>query len=1118
MSGRGPSCGACGESYTKTERRPRALLCGHTFCTLCLEEAIRAKSCNCPSCSQPFIAFAASQLPTDFSVLQKITSSSSSLSASYDSLSRKSSWDKTDRDEPDAFRSAFSRLSSTKYGQYNRDIASGNTSFGKTSDKEENSIRSEKTPDKEEKSIHSNRWPRTQSLFSRRRYTDHKVYSDDSEHDSDSSRNKEKDLSSGVSKYRTNASSYDKPFSRTNPQAGGSFALSRISAPPANSSSDATLSTLKNHGDEEHEQESSPVTPGAGLRARRPSSERATWKLPTQLEVDSPDSIPESPGNTTSTPKHVLRMCRSLTNKHLTSGRDSEQVRQRTPTQGESTDDDAADTLGPPPPLPGTRPPALLTGSEAEDQGCLQESGDTKQYEERPADFPVEESSAPNGNELQETKMSEYDKKRDDEVQPSVETWPKSDASRSLRTRLSRRALSLQYALEDDEVVNKDPQHSPKPASFHSRPSLSSSVTTPSEDLSKENTRKLGLRRYRSLGTVNDKSETKSKESEVYDVSRSLSRSHSTKQEAGNERSTTPAQSRRQGYEDMRIKSDWKYHSQEEGKSNNTHSGSQEDKENSHWSKRRFRLSGHSKSVDESRKEDTTSTTTSKGKVSITNTANIWSKYSPSKPKDPSDSFSQERKILGFSQHEGEQRTTTSSSSITPRNREYMITKTASVRDWKIPRKVEHEEQIGKTTETTENSSLKTTLTSRSSRRNADHPSSSTDKSPVGLLRIGIVPSVQTVSEESEQTDDNKDVDTVDAPPPSKARLTHGASRGTETFVPKNNEGSASVISRRQQESFPASESAPLGVRYSAGEADTRNKYDGKQTHFEANSINAPPDNTNIYGNFRQRNRYQEPKKRTNPHIQKNVRSDDAAENINEKQQRYPEEYRKETSEASRHKRDRSNQDREDRVARGRRSSQELNRKPEPTTAEVLQKLPDTGLCGTHGSIVQLYCQRCEMWICEECLDMLHSPSPAGLCRVMSTSEALLGLKEKHSEFITSRISTLNHFRRDLKKLLFECENSIEEHEATILELRAKMEEEQRLIEGIETMKALVLEKGKQIDSWEDLLQKNANRIEKSGTSHDMISAVERNRADILRRFRENEELEIAVPSDFARE
>ncbi|XP_063600219.1 uncharacterized protein LOC134776407 [Penaeus indicus] len=1105
MAGSGPSCGQCGKLFTKTDRRPRALLCGHTFCTLCLEEAIRAKSCNCPSCSQPFIAFSAAQLPTDFSVLQKITSSSSSVSAPLDSFSWKSFRDKTSADEPDAFRSAFSRLSSTRYGHYNRDIASGDTA-------------SKKAPDKEEGTTRSSRWPRTQELSSRRRYTDHKVYSGESADESDSSGDKDKGLSSGVSKYRTNASSYDhKPLSRTNylrnphqtnTQPGGSSSLSRMSVSSTKSSLDATSSSLKNHDGEEFGQEPSDLTLGTGLRARRPSSDRANWKLSPQLEVDTPDSIPESPGNTSNTPKHVLRMCRSLTNKHLTSGRDSEQVRPRTPTPGESTDDEAADTLGPPPPLPGTGPPALSTDSAASDHRYIDESviPGTEQYEkELPTDTTArEEGSTHNRKELYQTlKKSEYDKNRDNDVQTPVEAWPKSDNSRSLRTRLSRRALSLQYALDDDEAVKREAQHTTNSASFHSPSSLSSSATTTSKDLSKENTRKPDLRRYRSLGTVEDKLETKTKEREACDVSRSLSRSHSDKQDAGDERSRTPAQSKRQGYENLRIKSDWKYSALEEGKSDKTYAKSQEDKENIHWSKRRLRLSGHSTSADESHKKDATASTTSKAKVD-----NIWSKYPLAKPKETSDSFSQEHKMTGFSLNESEQRTDNISSSISSRNKEDEKAKVNSVRDWKIPRKLEYEDQKGKMTETTDTSSLKTTLASRSSGRNEDLP--------MGLLRIGIVPSVQTVSEESEQTDDTKDVDTVDAPQISKAGLSHLTYRGSDTLVPKNKEVFASVTSKRQQERFPGNDEATSNAHYSTGETNTRNKYDGKQMHFAARSLNTSSDDANIHGNFRHRNRYQESKSRTNLHSQKNVESDDGPEDTDEKHRRSPKVHHKETNKTSKHKRDHSNQDRA--VAKGLQSSEELNLQTIPPPAEVLQKLPDTGLCETHGSIVHLYCQRCEMWICEECLDMLHSPPPAGLCHVMSTSEALLGLKERHSEFITSRINTLNYFRRDLKKLLFECENSVEEHEATILELQAKMEEEKRLIEGIETMKALVLEKAKQIDSWEDLLQKNANRIEKSGTSHDMINAVERNKADILRRFRENEELEIAMSSDFAGE
>ncbi|XP_042873547.1 uncharacterized protein LOC122254108 [Penaeus japonicus] len=1190
------SCGVCEELYTKGERRPRALLCGHTFCTLCLDEAIRAKTCNCPSCNQPFIAFTATQLPTDFPTLQKITSSSSSVSGSYGSLARKSSLDTTSSSELNSLRTGFSKLSSTKYEPLNRDSIPENTAINKAPDKEEGNIRSNrwqsapklspldttssveldsfrtgfsklsstryeprnrdsipdtalyKAPDKEEGNIRSNRWQSAQKLSFLRNYTDNKVYGEGNSDETDSLERKQKDLGEAFSKRRTYATSFDhKPLSRADDvlnrnyakvQPRGNAAHPAIGASSLKSASDTSMTTLKSPEDQSYEHESSRLTLDAGPRARRPSSDITKGKLSAKLDIDSTDtnSLTDSPANTTSTPKHVLRMCRSLTSKHLTSGRDyyPNQARPATPSSDESSDDDMADILGPPPPLPGTGPPALPKSLSSNDQGNLQEGGttDEKIYE---SGVSVDtnntcEGLTPTGNKVrQDLQTSGYDKKNG--VQTPTEIQSRSDTNRSLRARLSRRALSLQYALNDDENVSKEPLHFTKSESYNSR---SSSVTTPSEEESKENRRKLNSISYHSKARTVDKPEINDTEKETNSVNRSLPQSNSTKKDTSFALSTTPAQDpmqkRREGYEDLRVKTEWKYRTQQEENSN-THSGSREDAGKAHWSDRKFRLSslkkvengkmsGRSKSVDEGEKKDISiPSSASKDKVGTDMAKNLWSKSSQEKLEEPHDSFYPDHKKSECSQTQDENKPKDAdvSSAITSKDKEGVRAKAASVRDWKIPKGLAHEEQPDdKKTKTSDTSSLKTTSASRSPGRYI--AKSSTDGPPIGLLRIGIVPSIQTDGEENEQTGATEDLDTIDSPVMSKGRQPRVKSEGEEALVPKNRIVTGFVSSKRQHENSLGCDVATSSVRYPASKTAARNNFGGKQTLFETSSHDASSDDANIWKNFSRRHRHGEPSKHSDPYAQKNADSEDAAENTYKEQRRYPKLHRTSANDTSKHnKRDPSKQDRAQRVARAHQTSRELKRKTSPTPAVVvLQKLPEAGLCGTHGSIVQLYCQRCEMWICEECLDILHSPSPKGLCRVISTSEALLGLKEKHSEFITSRIDTLSHFRRDLQKLLYECEDSIEEHEATILELRAKAEEEEAQMEGINVLKSLALEKCKQIDTWEDLLQKSAKRIEKSGTSQAMISAVEWNKAEILKKFQENAELEGALSSDFA--
>ncbi|XP_071538496.1 uncharacterized protein [Panulirus ornatus] len=173
--------------------------------------------------------------------------------------------------------------------------------------------------------------------------------------------------------------------------------------------------------------------------------------------------------------------------------------------------------------------------------------------------------------------------------------------------------------------------------------------------------------------------------------------------------------------------------------------------------------------------------------------------------------------------------------------------------------------------------------------------------------------------------------------------------------------------------------------------------------------------------------------------------------------------------------------------------------KAEPALASCTPEAPPgVGSCSNHGLLLHLYCKRCEEWVCDSCLDILHPPPPDGRCQVISATEAVVHMKMTHSEFLNSRVNALDHFREELSKLLMECDCSIAEHDANINQLRVRLEEEKGLLGGIEAMRSLVLQKMNQIDYWEDVLQRNATRINRSSSSQEIMSAVQVNRSNIL--------------------
>nr|XP_045600112.1 tripartite motif-containing protein 3-like [Procambarus clarkii] len=59
-------CSVCFNNYDDTLLRPRNLPCGHSFCTQCIDNAIKNDQLTCPSCRAQHAATAATQFPIGY--------------------------------------------------------------------------------------------------------------------------------------------------------------------------------------------------------------------------------------------------------------------------------------------------------------------------------------------------------------------------------------------------------------------------------------------------------------------------------------------------------------------------------------------------------------------------------------------------------------------------------------------------------------------------------------------------------------------------------------------------------------------------------------------------------------------------------------------------------------------------------------------------------------------------------------------------------------------------------------------------------------------------------------------------------------------------------------------
>nr|XP_045610760.1 tripartite motif-containing protein 59-like [Procambarus clarkii] len=61
-------CSVCYNDYDDNQLRPRTLPCGHTFCSQCVDNAIKNGQLTCPSCRAEHAATAATQFPISYAV------------------------------------------------------------------------------------------------------------------------------------------------------------------------------------------------------------------------------------------------------------------------------------------------------------------------------------------------------------------------------------------------------------------------------------------------------------------------------------------------------------------------------------------------------------------------------------------------------------------------------------------------------------------------------------------------------------------------------------------------------------------------------------------------------------------------------------------------------------------------------------------------------------------------------------------------------------------------------------------------------------------------------------------------------------------------------------------
>ncbi|XP_069193505.1 tripartite motif-containing protein 5-like isoform X2 [Procambarus clarkii] len=68
MDNKPEECSVCFNDYAENRLRPRTLPCGHTFCSQCIDNAIKNGQLTCPSCRAEHAATASTQFPINYAV------------------------------------------------------------------------------------------------------------------------------------------------------------------------------------------------------------------------------------------------------------------------------------------------------------------------------------------------------------------------------------------------------------------------------------------------------------------------------------------------------------------------------------------------------------------------------------------------------------------------------------------------------------------------------------------------------------------------------------------------------------------------------------------------------------------------------------------------------------------------------------------------------------------------------------------------------------------------------------------------------------------------------------------------------------------------------------------
>ncbi|KAK8723558.1 hypothetical protein OTU49_011783 [Cherax quadricarinatus] len=88
-------CKVCFNNYDEELRRPHTLLCGHTFCSQCIEGTIKNAQLTCPSCRAEHSATDATQFPINYAMEAVIKKLRSIQVASVGTVSAKCGQDRT---------------------------------------------------------------------------------------------------------------------------------------------------------------------------------------------------------------------------------------------------------------------------------------------------------------------------------------------------------------------------------------------------------------------------------------------------------------------------------------------------------------------------------------------------------------------------------------------------------------------------------------------------------------------------------------------------------------------------------------------------------------------------------------------------------------------------------------------------------------------------------------------------------------------------------------------------------------------------------------------------------------------------------------------------------------